>query len=152
MGHKLQKVSEVVETQLRQLKESLGNEHSVLRLQKLLSDAESRGKQLTEHRENLLRNVVDREKEIMEKVRQWREKMTEEIIALADDQQKSLEKDVTLTSAVLQCKDKDLELGTDQTCVQIIFLNRGLKNLLSKDTSLPCFEFRIGMTNDHDDL
>ncbi|XP_065928448.1 uncharacterized protein [Magallana gigas] len=146
VGHKFQNVSEVVETQLRQLEESLGNEHAVLHLQNLLSESEIRQKQLAEHRENLLRNVVDREEEIIEKVKLWREKMTEKIISLTDNEEKMLEKDTTLASALLKCKERNLEI--DRESIKIISLNCGLRNLLNKDTSVHCFEFRIGTTND----
>lgn len=146
VGHKVRKVSEVVETQLRQLKESLGNEHSVLHLQNLLSDSEIRQKQLAEHRENLIRNVVDREEEIIEKVKLWREKMTEKIITLTDNEEKMLEKDMTFASALLKCKERNLEI--DREGVKIISLNCALRNLLNKDTCVRCFDFQIGVSND----
>uniref|UniRef100_K1QFJ6 Uncharacterized protein n=1 Tax=Magallana gigas TaxID=29159 RepID=K1QFJ6_MAGGI len=117
VGHKFQNVSEVVESKLRQLEESLGNEHAVLRLHELLSDSENRQKQLAEHRENLLRNVVDREEEIIEKVKLWREKMTEKIINFTDNEEKMLGKDTTLASALLKCKERNLEIGREDIAV-----------------------------------
>lgn len=63
VGHKVKKkVSQVVETQLRQLEESLSNDNSILFLRELLNNSESRQKHLRERSESLLRNVVDREK------------------------------------------------------------------------------------------
>lgn len=63
VGHKVKKkVSQVVETQLRQLEKSLSNDNSILFLRELLNNSESRQKHLRERSESLLRNVVDREK------------------------------------------------------------------------------------------
>lgn len=63
VGHKVKKkVSQVVETQLRQLEESLSNDNSILFLRELLNNSESRQKHLRGRSENLLQNVVDREK------------------------------------------------------------------------------------------
>lgn len=84
VGHKIRKASEVVESQELQLKESLNSDKSILLLQKLLNNSKGSKKQLAENRENLLRNVVNRKEEIIEKVKLWREKMTEKIIHLAD--------------------------------------------------------------------
>lgn len=113
VGHKFRKVSEVVKTELQQLEESLSCENSILRLSKLLSDAQRRQKKLLEHRENLLRNVVDRENEVIESVKLWREQMTEKILYRADRQQKSLDKNIALMSALLQCKEKGLYMGIE---------------------------------------
>lgn len=146
VGHQVRKVSEVVETQLCQLKESLGNEHSVLHLQNLLCESKIRQKQLAEHRENLLRNVMDREEEIIEKVRQWRKQMTEKIISLTNNEERMLEKDTTLASALLKCKERNLEI--DREGVKIISLNCALRNFLNKDTCVRCFDFQIGVSND----
>lgn len=103
VGHKVRKVSEVVDNQVRQLKEYLGKDRSRIYLKRLFTEFESKQKEITEHRENLLRNVVDREKEIIEQVKLWREKMTQKIINFADDKRKSIDKDMVLTSALLQC-------------------------------------------------
>lgn len=156
VGHKFRKVSEVAETQLRQLEESLSHENSILRLKKLLTDAERRQKNLLEHRERLLRNVVEREEEIMEKVRVWREQMTESILKLAEKQQKSLNKDVALMSALLQCKEKGLYVGIEYDGIQIFLLNHGLMNLISDKNArrygiqiLENQDFRIGMASDN---
>lgn len=110
VGHKVRKVSEVIETQLRQLEEGLDNENSILFLKNLLSDSQRRQKQLAENRENLLRNVLNREEELIEKAKLWREKMTDRIITLAEEQRKSLDKDVTITSALLLRKNKSQDL------------------------------------------
>lgn len=96
VGHTFRKVSEGAETELRQLEESLRREKTILRLNKLLTDAERRQKTLIEHKENLLRNVVDRAQKVIEKVSLWIEKMTKRVIKLADKQQKSLNKEVAL--------------------------------------------------------
>lgn len=92
VGHKVQKVSKVVETQLRQLEKSLSNDNSVLFLRGLLNNSESRHKNLRERSKSLLRNVVNREKEIIEKAKLWRENMTETIITLTNNEGKTLEK------------------------------------------------------------
>lgn len=132
VGHKIRKASEVVESQELQLKESLNSDKSILLLQKLLNNSKGSKNQLAENRENLLRNVVNREEEIIEKVKLWREEMTEKIIYLADIQTKCLQKGIALTSALLQSKDSGLNLKKDYSSVEIIFLNRGLRNLLDK--------------------
>lgn len=156
VGHKFRKVSEVAHTQLRQLEESLSCENSVLNLKRLLTDVQRRQKKFIEHRENLLRNVVDREKEVIEKVRLWREQMTEKIIKLADKQQKSLNKDVALMSALLQCKEKGLYLGIECEGIQIFLLNHGLRNLISDKNArrsgvqnLGNLDFRKGTVSDN---
>lgn len=131
VGHTFRKVSEVAETELRQLEESLCPEKTTLRLNKLLTDAERRQKTLIEHKENLLRNVVDRAEEVIEKVKLWIEKMTKRIIKLADKQQKSLNKDVALLCALLQCKKKGLFMGIGCEGIQIFLLNHRLRNLIS---------------------
>lgn len=46
VGHTFRKVSEVAETELRQLDESFRREKKILRLNKLLTDAERRQKHL----------------------------------------------------------------------------------------------------------
>lgn len=104
VGHKIRKASEVVESQELQLKESLTSDKSILFLQKLLNNSKRSKKQIAENRENLLRYVVNREEEIIEKVKFWRENMTEKIIHLADIQTKCLTKGIALTSALLQSK------------------------------------------------
>lgn len=93
----------------------------------MLTDTEKRQKQFAENRENLLRNVLNREKEIIEKVKLWREEVMKKINNLADTQSKYLEKDMTLTSALLQFKDSDLNFKKDHNRVQVIFMNHGIK-------------------------
>lgn len=110
VGHQVRKVSEVIETQVRQLEECLDSDNSVLFLKNLLSDAQIRQKELAENRENLLRNVLNREEELIEKAKLWREKMTDIILTLAEEQRKSLDKDVTITSALLLFKNKSQDL------------------------------------------
>lgn len=61
-------MSEVVESQELQLKEPLSGDNSILFLQKLLNNSKRSKKQLAENKENLLRNVVNREEEMIEKV------------------------------------------------------------------------------------
>lgn len=129
VGHKVRKVSEVVESQELQLKESLSSDNSILFLQKLLNYSKGSTKHLAENRENLLRNVVNREEEIIEKVKRWREKMTEKIIYLAEIQTKCLQKDIALASVLLESKDSGLNLKRDYNTMEIIFLNHGLRNL-----------------------
>lgn len=46
VGHTFRKVLDIAETELRQLEESLSRENSILRLNKLLTDAERRQKNL----------------------------------------------------------------------------------------------------------
>lgn len=150
VGHKFRKVSEVAETQLRQLEESLSSEKLVLRLNKLLTDAERRRKNLSEHRERLLQNVVDREEEVVEKVKLWRMKITEKILNLAEKQQTSLGKDEALLSALLQYKSKGLDMGVEREGIQIFLLSHGFRNLISDKSarrycvqSLENIDFRI---------
>lgn len=90
VGHKVKKVSQVVESQLRQLEESLSNDNSVLFVRELPNNSESRQKHLRERRESLLRNVVDREKEIIEKAKLWRENMTWTIVNLTNNEEQTL--------------------------------------------------------------
>lgn len=111
------------------MKESLNSDNSILFLQKLLNYSKRSTKHLAENRENLLRNVVNREKEIIEKVKLWREKMTEKIIYLAEIQIKCLQKDIALASVLLESKDSGLNLKRDYNTMEIIFLNHGLRNL-----------------------
>lgn len=132
VGHKIRKASEVVESQELQLKESLTSDKSFLFLQKLLNNSKRSKKQIAENRENLLRYVVNREEEIIEKVKFWREEMTEKIIYLADIQTKCLQKGIALTSTLLQTKDSGLNLKKEYSSVEIIFLNHGLRNILEK--------------------
>lgn len=63
-----------VETQQRQLEKPLGNGHSVLYLQKLLSDSAIRQKTDDKTKRKLLRYVVYRVKKIIEKVKLWGER------------------------------------------------------------------------------
>lgn len=156
VGHKFRKVSEVVKTELQQLEESLSCENSILRLSKLLSDAQRRQKKLLEHRENLLRNVVDRENEVIESVKLWREQMTEKILYRADRQQKSLDKDIAVMSALLQCKEKGLYMGIECEGIKIFLLNNGLRNLIidknarrSDVQNKGNLDFRIGSGSDN---
>lgn len=142
VGHKFRKVSEVVKTELQQLEESLSCEKSILRLNKLLSDAQRRQKKLLEHRENLFRNVVDREKEVIESLKLWKEQMTEKILYRAERQQKSLDKDIALMSALLQCKEKGLYMRIECEGIKIFLLNHGLRNLII-DKMRGCLMFRI---------
>lgn len=155
VGHTFRKVSEVAESELRQLEESLGRENSILRFIKLLTDAERRQKTLIEHKEKLLRNVVDRAEEVIEKVNLWIEKMTKRVIKLADKQQKSLNKDVALLCALLQCKEKGLFMGIECGGIQIFLLNHRLRNLISDKNamrfgvqSLTKQDFRKGTVSD----
>lgn len=152
VGHKVQKVSQVMETQLRQLEESLSNDNSILFLRELQNNSESRQKHLRERSESLLRNVVDREKEIIEKANIWRENMTKTIVTLTNTEEKTLEKDKALASALLVYKEKKIDFEIHHECVKIIALNCRLKNLLTKDntklSSLQSLDFRVGLTND----
>lgn len=143
-------MSEVAENQLRQLEESLSSENLVLRLNKLLTDAERRRKNLSEHRERLLQNVVDREEEVVEKVKLWRMKITEKILNLAEKQQTSLGKDEALLSTLLQYKRKGLDMGMEREGIQIFLLSHGFRNLISDKSarrycvqSLENIDFRI---------
>lgn len=107
VGHKVKnKVYQVVETQYRQLEESLSNVNSVLFFRELLNNSESRQKHLRERRESLLRNVVDREKEIIEKAKICRKNMTRTIVNLANNEEKILKRDKALASALLVYKEK----------------------------------------------
>lgn len=76
-------------------------------------------------------NIVDREEEVKEKVKLWREQMTEKILSLAHKQEDSLDKDIALLSAVLKCIDKGLDMGIECESIQIFLLNHGLRNLIS---------------------
>lgn len=152
VGHTFRKVSEVAETQLQQLEESLSSENLVLRLSKLLTDAQRRQKTLKEHTENLLQNVVDREEEVKEKVKLWREQMTEKILNLAHKQETTLGKDVALLSALLKCKGKRIDMEIERESIQIFLLNHGFRNLISDKItrrsgvqSLENQDFRIGI-------
>lgn len=60
--------------------------------------------------------------------------MTEKVIDSADTAMKYLEKDVVITSALLQFKDKGLNLDINHEGVKIILFNRGFKRLLKKKT------------------
>lgn len=84
VGHKVRKVSEVTETHLKQLRESLSANNSVSFLMKLLTNMQNRQKHSAEHNENLLRNVIDTEKEIVEKVKLWRENISKKILDSAN--------------------------------------------------------------------
>lgn len=85
----------------------------------------------------------------------WREKMSNRNITLADEQVKSLGKDMTITSALLGFKDNGQEMDIKCDSIKLLFLNHGLKNILTSKgknppdiQSLDNFEFRIGMAND----
>lgn len=57
--------------------------------------------------------------------------MTKRIIKLADKQQKSLNKDVALMSALVQCKEKGLFMGIACESIQIFLLNHGVRDFIS---------------------
>lgn len=87
---------------------------------------------------------MDRAEKVIEKVNLWIEKMIKRVIKLADKQQKSLNKDVALLCALLQCKEKGLFMGIECEGIQIFLLNHGLRNLIS----LTKQDFRKGTVSD----
>lgn len=62
--------------------------------------------------------------------------MTKRIIKLADKQQKSLNKDVALMSALVQCKEKGLFMGIECESIQIFLLNHGVRDFISDKEEL----------------
>lgn len=108
-GHKFLKVSEVAETQLKQLKESFSDDNFGFTFEKITYWIAKQTIILSEQKDILLQNIVYTEVEKVEKVKLWREKMTEKIIDSADSAMKYLEYDVVLTSALVQCKDRGLD-------------------------------------------
>lgn len=133
VGHKVKKKSVPGSGKLRQLEESLSNDNPVLFLRELLNNSESRHKHLRERSESLLRNVVDREKEIIEKAKMWRENMTRTIVNLTNNEEQMLIRDKAIASALLMYKEKNLDFEINHECVKIIALNCGLKNLLTEN-------------------
>lgn len=56
--------------------------------------------------------------------------MTKKILYLADRQQKSLDKDIALMSALCQYKENGLYMGIECEGIKIFLLNHGFRNLI----------------------
>lgn len=82
--------------------------------------------------------------------------MTEKILYRADRQQKSLDKNIALMSALLQYKEKGLYMGIECEGIQIFLLIHGFRNLITDKNAtrsgvqnLGNLDFRIGMASDN---
>lgn len=67
---------------------------------------------------------MEREKEIIKKVNLWRDKFNGGIIHFNDNKRKSIDKEMVLIFALLQHKNKCLDLVIERESIHIVVLNR----------------------------
>ncbi|XP_048770403.2 uncharacterized protein LOC125676607 [Ostrea edulis] len=158
-GHKLCNVSEVVEFHQHELQGVLNNEKSIQILEKVVVDWQGEQNMLPMHTEDLLRNVIDREEEIITKVKNWRELMMDTIIKFREERDKYLKEKNSTISVLLNMNERCVQLELETCKLEITYINCVVQHLLGNTKKPSNFEtsdlvdFEIGSTNgDLDDF
>ncbi|XP_056014987.1 uncharacterized protein LOC125676724 [Ostrea edulis] len=151
-GHKLCNVSEVVEFHQQELQGVLKNEKSIQFLERLVVDSQGEQDRLAQHTEDLLRNVIDREEEIIAKVRIWRENLTDMIIQFREERDKYLKEKKNIISALLKMRERDIHLESERCNLEIIRINCAVRGLVdanesSSDETSDLIGFEIGSSS-----
>ncbi|XP_061196376.1 uncharacterized protein LOC133204639 [Saccostrea echinata] len=132
-GHNIRNVSEVVEFHKQELREILCRDTSSQFLAKRLSHLQEQQKSLAVHTESLLRNVLDREDEIMERVKIWRQDIFDKIISFRETCEANLRDDQIIISALLQHHEKSPQSEPGRTELELSYLCFRGKHLLTSE-------------------
>ncbi|XP_061169158.1 uncharacterized protein LOC133178480 [Saccostrea echinata] len=162
-GHQLCEISKVVELHQRELQEvlsldiltfgkTLNTEKTTPFLGKILIENEEKQKCLAVHTENLIRNIIKREEEIREMVRQWREKTVGKVMTYTNVRENFLRKEQSLIHALLHLKEKGFQLDSEEMKLEIMYLNCETRRLLTNKANLSdigaSYDFEKGSLND----
>ncbi|XP_056016794.1 uncharacterized protein LOC125676623 [Ostrea edulis] len=149
-GHKLCNVTDVIEFHQQELHDVLKNEKSIQFLERLVVDSQGEQNLLAQHTEDLLRNVIDREEEIIAQVRVWRENIMNTIIKFRDERDKYLQEKKSTISALLNKREGGFHVESERSKLEITRINYEVRRLLadarnsSGGESSDLIEFEIG--------
>lgn len=129
MGHKLCKVSEVAEYHKNEFKKILECDITMSRLEEILHHSQQGQKDLAEHAESLICDVMDREVEVGKRLKLWSKKMVEDVKIFKERHYTPLKEYEYLVSSVLDKKERKPETELDN--LSVTYLHSGVKRLLS---------------------
>lgn len=135
MGHKLCKVSEVSEYHQNEFKKILECDKTMSRLAEILHHFQQEQKDLAEHAESLICDVLDREMEVGKRLKLWSKKMVEDVKIIKERHDMSLKEYEYLVSAVLDKKERKPETELDN--LSVMYLHSRVKRLLTSKTEFP---------------
>jgi hypothetical protein len=122
----------VAEFHQQQLHDILKNEQTIQCLERLVVDLQGQQNRLAVHTEDLLRNVIAREEEIIEKVKIWREDMVERIIQFRKERDKHLKEKTTIISALFKMREREFQLDSDRRKMETSHINCKVRHLLAE--------------------
>ncbi|XP_056016806.1 uncharacterized protein LOC125675625 [Ostrea edulis] len=129
-GHKLCNVSDVVKDHQLALQKVLNNEKSMLFLRRLLADSQREQHRLALHTEDLLRNVINREEEIIAKVKIWRGNTMDVIKNFREQRDTYLKEKISTISTILNKREKGFYLESERSKLEITHINCEVRRLL----------------------
>lgn len=135
VGHKLCKVSEVAEYHQNAFEKILECDKTKSRLEEILHHSQQEQKDLAEHAESLICDVLDREMEVGKRLKLWSKKMVENVKIFKERQNMSLKEYQYLVSAVLDKKERKPERELDS--LSVTYLHSRVERLLTSTTEFP---------------